>query len=144
MTALPASPHGTIPAKCDYRSLILTNELYETTDWVNNHSSLNGAQAAPDPDGKLRIVVSPRDPGVRNWLDTAGYPTGVIQGRWTGCDSQPIPTTKKVKHRTAVRDWSVAIPLTHDWESSNALVPGARSDEDPSYGVLGTRHGVAI
>jgi hypothetical protein len=85
-----------IPAKCQYRSLILTNEIYETTDWANNHSSLNGAQAAPDPDGKLRIVVSARDPGVKNWLDTAGYPRGVVQGRWTGCDSQPMPTARKV------------------------------------------------
>lgn len=86
-----------IPATCNYRSLILTNELYETTDWVNNHSSLNGAQAGPDPDGKLRIVVSARDPGARNWLDTAGHPQGIIQGRWTGCDSQPIPSVQKVK-----------------------------------------------
>lgn len=86
-----------IPAKCDYRSLILTNEIYETIDWYNNHSSLNGAQAAADPDGKLRIVVSASDPGVKNWLDTAGHQRGIIQGRWTGCDSQPIPTTRKVK-----------------------------------------------
>jgi hypothetical protein len=86
-----------IPAKCDYRSLILTNELYETTDWYNNQSSLNGAQAASDPDGKLRIVVSAKDPGAKNWLDTAGYPTGIIQGRWTGCDSEPIPSVRKVK-----------------------------------------------
>jgi hypothetical protein len=86
-----------IPAKCDYRSLILTNELYETTDWYNNHSSLNGSQAAPDADGKLRIVVSAKDPGAKNWLDTAGYPTGIIQGRWTGCDSEPIPAVQKVK-----------------------------------------------
>jgi hypothetical protein len=86
-----------VPATCTYRSLILTNELYETTDWYNNHSSLNGAQAPADPDGKLRIVVSARDPGARNWLDTAGHPTGIIQGRWTGCDSQPIPSVRKVK-----------------------------------------------
>jgi len=95
-----------VPAKCDYRSLILTNEIYETTDWVNNHSSLNAAQSAPDSDGKLRIVVSARDPGVRNWLDTAGYAKGIIQGRWTGCDSQPIPTVQKVK----VQDVLKALP----------------------------------
>ncbi|GGC13022.1 hypothetical protein GCM10011494_34860 [Novosphingobium endophyticum] len=61
-----------VPMKCQYRSLILTNEIYETTDWFNNHSSLNIDQAAPDADGKLRIVVAHRDPGVKNWLDTAG------------------------------------------------------------------------
>lgn len=86
-----------VPKVCPYRSLILTNEIYETTDWYNNHSSLNGAQAAPDSDGRLRFVVSAKDPGVRNWLDTAGYPSGVIQGRWTDCDSQPIPTIQQVK-----------------------------------------------
>jgi hypothetical protein len=47
----------------------------------------------------------------------------------------------KVKHRVAVRDWSVAIPLTYDWDLSNTLTSGARSDADPSYGVLGTQHG---
>lgn len=86
-----------VPANCRYRSLILTNGLYETIDWTNNHSSLNAAQAAPDSDGRLRIVVSAKDPGVRNWLDTAGYTRGIIQGRWTGCDSQPVPTLTKVK-----------------------------------------------
>ena len=86
-----------VPETCNYRSLILTNELYETTNWIDNHSSLNAAQAAPDGDGRLRIVISARDPGVRNWLDTAGHPRGALQGRWTGCDSQPIPEVSKVK-----------------------------------------------
>ncbi|MBW8783059.1 MAG: hypothetical protein JF593_00200, partial [Novosphingobium sp.] len=85
------------PAKCEYRSLILTNEIYETTDWINNHASLNDAQAPLDADGVLRIVVSAKDPGVPNWLDTAGYARGVIQGRWTNCDSQPVPSIEKVK-----------------------------------------------
>ena len=94
------------PAKCVYRSMILTNEIYETTDWTNNESSLNDSQAPVDRDGVLRIVVSARDPGVPNWLDTAGYPEGVIQGRWNGCDSQPIPTVRKV----ALADVRRALP----------------------------------
>ena len=84
------------PKRCGYRSLILTNELYETIDWTNNHSSLNAAQAPVDRDGVLRIVVSARDPGVPNWLDTAGHKRGAIQGRWTDCDSRPVPSVKKV------------------------------------------------
>jgi hypothetical protein len=85
------------PSQCLYRSLILTNELYQTTDWINNHASLNDAQAPLDADGVLRIVVSARDPGVPNWLDTAGFPRGVIQGRWTGCNENPVPEMRKVK-----------------------------------------------
>lgn len=84
------------PKTCKYRSVILTNEIYQTTDWYNNQSSLNSAQAHVDKDGILRVVVSASDPGVPNWLDTSGYAKGVVQGRWTGCDSQPIPTVKKV------------------------------------------------
>ncbi len=92
-----------VPRTCRYRSLILTNDIYETTDWINNHSSLNAAQAAPDADGKLRIVISARDPGVRNWMDTAGYPRGLIQGRWMGCDTDPIPEVQKVKLKDVLK-----------------------------------------
>src|SRR3546814_2144567 len=59
-----------IPDQVSYWSLILTNELYETTDWYNNQSSLNDVQAVVDSDGVFRAVISARDPGVHNWLDT--------------------------------------------------------------------------
>jgi len=86
-----------IPDQVGYWSLILTNELYETTDWYNNQSSLNDAQAVVDADRVFRAVISARDPGVHNWLDTAGYPRGAIQGRWFDTDDRPTPTIKKVK-----------------------------------------------
>jgi len=85
-----------VPAKCLYYSTIVTNEIYETTNWYDNQSSLNNAQSHVDKDGILRIVVSARDPGVPNWLDTAGYPQGAVQGRWTNCDSQPVPTVTRM------------------------------------------------
>lgn len=87
---------ATVPKQCQYRSLILTNGIYETTDWINNHASLNDAQAPADADGVLRIVVAAKDPGVPNWLDTAGHPQGLIQGRWFGCDTTPVPSVRKV------------------------------------------------
>ncbi|TVV77109.1 DUF1214 domain-containing protein [Sphingomonas solaris] len=86
-----------IPADVGYWSLILTNELYETTDWYNNQSSLNMAQAVVDADGVFRAVISARDPGVHNWLDTAGYPCGAVQGRWFDTDVRPTPTIRKVR-----------------------------------------------
>jgi hypothetical protein len=86
-----------IPQEVGYWSLILTNELYETTDWYNNQSSLNAAQARVDSDGYFRAVISARDPGVPNWLDTSGYPKGAVQGRWFDTDERPTPTVRKVK-----------------------------------------------
>jgi len=85
-----------IPVQCGYWSVILTNDIYETIDWYNNHSSLNGVQGQVDRDGMFRAVISEQDPGVPNWLDTAGHLTGVVQGRWTDCDSKPIPQLRKV------------------------------------------------
>lgn len=84
------------PKTFSYASLILTNDIYETVDWYNNHSALNGSQWHVDGDGILRVVVSAKDPGVVNWLDTSGHTTGAIQGRWTDCDSNPVPTIRKV------------------------------------------------
>lgn len=107
-----------VPEHCTYRSLILTNYLYETTDWYNNLSSLNDAQAQPDKDGILRIVVSARDPGVRNWLDTSGYPVGAIQGRWTECSTQPVPSIRKLAladiRKTLPAETPVVTPTERD------------------------------
>jgi hypothetical protein len=86
-----------IPKQVGYWSLILTNELYETTDYYNNQTSLNDAQAVLDDDGLFRAVISARDPGVHNWLDTSGNATGAIQGRWFDTDDRPTPTARKVK-----------------------------------------------
>lgn len=85
-----------IPKECGYWSLILTNEIYETTDWYNNQASLNGSQVRLDADGLFRAVISAKDPGVPNWLDTAGYPRGAVQGRWLDCDESPLPSMRKV------------------------------------------------
>jgi hypothetical protein len=87
----------TVPKGCVYSSILLTNDIYETTDWYNNESSLNGSQVRVDRDGVLRVVVAGRDPGVPNWLDTAGYDSGAVQGRWTGCASTPVPSARVVK-----------------------------------------------
>jgi hypothetical protein len=44
----------------------------------------------------FHAVISARDPGVPNWLDTAGYPKGAVQGRWLDCEERPLPTMRKV------------------------------------------------
>jgi len=97
-----------IPVEARYWSLILTNELYETTDWYNNQSSLNDAQAVVDVDGVFRAVISARDPGAHNWLDTSGYPRGAVQGRWFDADERPTPTVRKVK----LSEVRAALPAT--------------------------------
>jgi Protein of unknown function (DUF1214) len=106
-----------VPDKVKYWSLILTNDIYETTDWSNNQASLNDAQARIDRDGWFRAVVSARDPGVPNWLDTSGYPSGAIQGRWFDASSAPTPGVKKLK----LADVRSALP-----EDTPAVTPAER------------------
>jgi len=48
------------------------------------------------PDGVFRAVISAKDPGVANWLDTAGHSEGPALIRWLECDAGPRPTTQKV------------------------------------------------
>jgi hypothetical protein len=82
--------------ECRAFSLSLTDGLFSTVDWANAHSSLNRHQAVVDPDGVLRWVVSATDPGVHNWLDTTGFPFGVMQFRWTGAAAAPDVDVRKV------------------------------------------------
>jgi hypothetical protein len=51
-------------------------------DYINHQTSLNGTQAQADPDGKIRIVVADRNPGVTNWVETLGHAKGYLQFRW--------------------------------------------------------------
>ena len=61
----------------------------ESLDYSSRQSSLNHATTHVDADGHVRYVVSPRDPGVQNWLDTAGHTEGSLFARWTYCDEYP-------------------------------------------------------
>jgi hypothetical protein len=78
-----------LPEHCAYFSWSLTDRMLVTLDWMNAQSSLNSAQAVLDPDGVLRVVVSPDDPGVANWMDTTGFRQGVLQCRSAGSAKAP-------------------------------------------------------
>jgi hypothetical protein len=51
-------------------------------EYAHHTSSLNHLQAVADADGRFRWVISPRDPGVANWLDGSGHASGAILIRW--------------------------------------------------------------
>ena len=44
----------------------------------------------------MRIVVAHDDPGVDNWIDTAGHGQGTMCFRWIGAEEHPQPTTRVV------------------------------------------------
>lgn len=69
------------PGECRYWNLQLANEVTNTLDFYNRLIGINGSQAEPDSEGVFRVVVSERDPGVWNWLDTTGHRKGFLWGR---------------------------------------------------------------
>ena len=65
-----------------YLGFQLGSLWYISLDYINHQTSLNGTQAQADPDGKIRIVVSEKNPGVTNWCETLGHTKGYLQFRW--------------------------------------------------------------
>jgi hypothetical protein len=86
-----------LPGKCRYWGIQLADEFLRTVYWSDRQNHLNAHTARIDGDGRFRAVISANDPGVPNWLDTAGYPRGLIYIRYQECDAAPNPTVRLVK-----------------------------------------------
>jgi hypothetical protein len=91
------------PPVAPYWGLQLVTHYWEALDWHQRQTSINGHQAVLDDDGVFRAVIAHADPGVPNWLDTAGRPTGLIAARYFRAESTPVPTLRTVP-LAALRD----------------------------------------
>ena len=73
----------TVPvSECAYQAIQIGSRWYVSTDYEHHQTSLSKSQSRADPDGMFRYVVSERDPGIANWLETCGHPQGVMMLRW--------------------------------------------------------------
>jgi hypothetical protein len=86
-----------LPKVAPYWNIQLNDPLFNAVEYVYRLSSINAWNAKLSSDGKLRAVIALSDPGVPNWLDSAGYTEGTLYGRWYECDSMPIPVITRVK-----------------------------------------------
>jgi len=84
---VPAADKKTAP----YQGIQLGSLWYVSLDYINHQTSLTADQARIDPDGKMRFVISERDPGLVNWLERTGHRRGYVQIRWQrlSCDLGP-------------------------------------------------------
>jgi hypothetical protein len=78
IVTVPAAGRGVAP----YQGIQLGSMWYISLDYVHHQTSLTAHQARTDPDGRLRFVISERDPGVANWLECTGHRRGYVQIRW--------------------------------------------------------------
>lgn len=85
---------------CELWNFQINNYWMESLDyryhrvWVNKHS------ARYNPDGSVTLVVAASDPGMGNFLDTAGHGCGTMVLRWTRAEYRPVPVCRVEKLAT--------------------------------------------
>ncbi len=112
---------ATVPADYRYWQVLVADDRFSTVDWVYHQSSINDLQARLDPDGRFRFVVSAQDPGVHNWLDTAGNRKGILQLRLNRAKAVPDPITTKVKIAEVANHLPAGTPRISAPERAEAL-----------------------
>jgi len=70
---------------------------YEQPEFAYRQTSRNNQQARLDSDGRVRFVFAASDPGVPNWIDTAGHRKGQFTYRWIWSKNKPVPKARRVK-----------------------------------------------
>ena len=86
-----------MPPRCEYWNFQLNNHWMESLDYRYHTIAVNHHGARRRPDGSVRLVVAHENPGVDNWLDTAGHARGTMCLRWVGAESHPDPVVRVVK-----------------------------------------------
>jgi hypothetical protein len=89
---------STWPSTAAYQGIQLGHHWWESMDYANRQSSLTTDQARKSEDGAYHFIVSARDPGFSNWLDTEGFERGVIMLRY---DGMPVPKLPEAEHPVA-------------------------------------------
>jgi hypothetical protein len=85
------------PPKCHYWNLQLGNIWAESLDFNFRKTHVNSGHAVYEKDGSFRLVVAHEDPGLPNWLDTAGHHHGTMGVRWVRAETHPKPECRVVK-----------------------------------------------
>ena len=81
-----------------YWSFQLGDVWSRSIDFSHRQSTLNQLEVAVDNDGKVRIVIATRDPGIANWLDTCGRHEGTLVFRNFRARTSITPTMRKIKY----------------------------------------------
>ena len=90
------------PMSGNYQGIQLADPWFSSLEYANRQTSLTADQSQRSGDGSYYYVISSRDPGVPNWLDTDGRRRGVILMRFDGMkektfDPAKQPVVQKVK-----------------------------------------------
>lgn len=72
---------GLLPP-CRFANVVLWNRYMQSFDYTRRPVSLNRAQMHFGADGRYRVILAARDPGLPGWLDTEGRASGLVYWRF--------------------------------------------------------------
>jgi hypothetical protein len=76
---------------CELWNFQINNYWMESLDYRYHRISLNKHGARYNRDGSVTLVIAAADPGIGNFLDTAGHGCGTMALRWTRAQEPPVP-----------------------------------------------------
>ncbi len=85
-----------MPPECEHWNFQVNNYWMESLDYRYHTIHTNRKLARYEDDGSVRLVVAHRDPGLPNWLETAGHTSGTMCFRWIKASEHPEPATRVV------------------------------------------------
>lgn len=83
----------TAPDPSVYWLAQMLDSYANSLEQANAQISLNQSSAVVDADGKVRLVIAEKDPGVPNWLDKGDYEENWIRIRAYKADVPPLTVT---------------------------------------------------
>jgi hypothetical protein len=75
----------------DYTGVQITDPWMIAPDARSHPTSINTAQAKANADGSVTYAIAASDPGLANWVDTAGLHQGYVLLRWQGFPANAKP-----------------------------------------------------
>ena len=104
----------TVPkSDAPYQGFQLGSMWYISLDYTGHQTSLNHNQAEVDPDGMIRMVISERNPGITNWIETVGHPRGILQFRWQRTSRDLTPEDGPTVEVVGIDEVAAKLPF-HD------------------------------
>jgi hypothetical protein len=95
------------PPECDSWNFQLNNYWMESLDYRYFTVCVNKSSAIYSDNGSVTVVVSPKNPGVPNWIETAGHFEGTMCWRWYRLEpgQEPVEPICRVVNIENVNDF---------------------------------------
>lgn len=87
-----------------FGNVTIWNRYIQSFDYRSRNISLNRKQTVLEPDGTFKMILAHRDPGLPNWLDTAGRTSGTLFWRFMLPEGEiETPRAQVVKFKDIAR-----------------------------------------